>query len=445
MANFGTVLIAGGNLDDLESRQAALADAGYVVETAASGADFLHKAESMRPTVALLGNNLADADPHELTRKVKNGAATAALPVMLMNTAANGEAREVALSSGADDYVEDGILDSVLIRRMQPLLRLATMANELHDRQATASEFGVNAGPEPVPANIEDCQVMVVAAGEDMADTVRKAAADGTTITHETNPYVAGDMLERSRYNAAVIVMDGTLDAERLLYLCTHIRNNPRLFNLPILALLKPGLATGDTELYAAGASIVHELPVASASLGLAIDLLVRRQRRRWQLRDAIAHTLTSATSGRLRGIYSSEFLRAHLARLIASRETSARSLAVIVLAIGNAPAIADRFGDEAATLLMQQMADFITGLVRIEDLCARISDIRFCVVLPDATAKQAEQVIHRISAVLGHAEFHLGEEVCAPVGVWVQAGRAILTPGKSAYDLVGHALADIM
>ncbi len=445
IANFGTVLVAGGDIDDLNGRQAALSGAGYSVEIATSGADFLGKAKSLQPTIAILDNSLRDADACELTRRIKDDPDMPALPVMLMDSQANGDARHRAMASGADDYVEAQIQGRALLARMQPLFRLATMESEVHDRQATAAEFGVDVAPPPHAIDTHGCRVLLVAADNGLVGTLRAAVGDDFEITHESDPYVAGDLLERSRYDAAVVVLDGAIDSEKQLYLCGHVRNNPRLFNLPILLLTLPGRVSDNVDIYAAGASIVHDLPIEPERLGLAIKVLVRRQRRRWWLYDGLAETLAPATGDRLRGVYSTDFLRAHLGRLVARRDTSARPLSLVVFAIANAPAIERQFGPDACQLLMQQMADFIAGLVRIEDLSARLSDNRFCVVLPDALSTQAEQVIHRVSAVLGHAEFHLGEEVCEPIRIWIQAGRAAFKPGDSADGLIGHALADIL
>ena len=183
--------------------------------------------------------------------------------------------------------------------------------------------------------------------------------------------------------------------------------------------------------------------PADPLAIAGTIQVLVRRQRRAWLLRDAMAATLTPATGDALlRGVYSMEFLRVHLQRMIANDARAERPLSLAALTIANAASVRDRFGLEAQTILLQQMADWITGLVRVEDVCARLGENRFAVILPDTPPDEAHEVIQRIVAVLGHAEFHLTEEICQAIGAWVEAGQASLQPGDAAEDLIASALA---
>ena len=69
----------------------------------------------------------------------------------------------------------------------------------------------------------------------------------------------------------------------------------------------------------------------------------------------------------------------------------------------------------------------------------------RFAVILPDTPEEEAREVIQRIVAVLGHAEFHLTEEICQPIGAWVEAGLANRQPGDTADGLIGKAVGRVL
>lgn len=174
-------------------------------------------------------------------------------------------------------------------------------------------------------------------------------------------------------------------------------------------------------------------------------ERLIRRQRQRWDLRSGLMATLTEDTADPIGCIYSAEFAREHIDYLIDMCARNPRPLTLAMFNATNVPSIQHRFGDEAADLLLRQIADLLVGLVRVEDVCARLGDHRFCIVMPETTARDAEIVLERVTAVLGHAEFHLTEEICAPVGVWMQAGQTSLKAGDTTDSFIGRAIADTL
>jgi diguanylate cyclase (GGDEF)-like protein len=219
------------------------------------------------------------------------------------------------------------------------------------------------------------------------------------------------------------------------------VRRNARYFNLPILLLAAPETFVSAAEPYRAGASVALPLPLNAPAAAAALERLVTRQLRRRQLRAELKATLAEPTRDRLIGIYSSEFLRAHLRHQIEEREGATRPLSLLVVEIANAPALGVQYGGEAHGFILQQAADFLCGLVRVEDLCARLSESRFAVALPDADAAATQRVRDRVAAVLEHTEFGLDPQSDRAAGLWIETGFAVLEAGDSADDLIARAL----
>src|SRR5262249_15195515 len=93
-----------------------------------------------------------------------------------------------------------------------------------------------------------------------------------------------------------------------------------------------------------------------------------------------------------------------------------------------------------AGELLLGKVASWIAGLVRTEDLVARIDDDEICVVLPDTTIEECRFVTQRIAGILSASDFNLTEEVMQPIRVWVDAGCAALRHGDSSESLITRA-----
>ena len=97
-----------------------------------------------------------------------------------------------------------------------------------------------------------------------------------------------------------------------------------------------------------------------------------------------------------------------------------------------------------AGDMLMGKMANWITGLVRVEDMVARMGNDELCVVLPDTPQEECTKMVHRIGAILSTSEFNLTEEVMQPVRLWVDGGCASLAPGDTAESLMQRARATL-
>ncbi len=67
-------------------------------------------------------------------------------------------------------------------------------------------------------------------------------------------------------------------------------------------------------------------------------------------------------------------------------------------------PRIREEFGEENAEILAHQLADWITGMTRIEDTVARVGPDAFAILLPETPEHEANRVAadHRHPAQFG-------------------------------------------
>ena len=443
MGYLGQVLLAGGDAATLSLRESALRSAGYDVTTA-DATNLIARARDSRASVAVLSKAIDATDPFGLIDALRSDAGAAALPLMLLDS--DGETdRDRAVAAGVDDLIERGADDAMLPARLRPLFRLSTMHHQMLDRLATAATFGVSVAPPGGVLDLDNCRVLVATGDPRTAAELQSVLAIGMSVDLETDPYVAGDRLANERYDAVIVAHGPNEDAEAGIYLCGHIRRNPQLYNLPVLLLTHDRYFARPADAYRTGASVVQWQPTDPLAVASIIQVLVRRQRRAWLLRDTMAATLTPSTADTLNGVYSAAFLHAHLDRMLSHDPEAERPLSLAAFTIANATSVRVRFGIEAHDVLLQQMADWITGLVRIEDVCGWLGENRFAVILPDTPADEAQEVVQRIVAVLSHVEFHLTEEICQAVGAWVESGQATQQPGEAAEDLIAGALANAL
>jgi len=347
-------------------------------------------------------------------------------------------AREI----GVDDiFVPGEPLDEIVVR-LPRLTRSSVMASELKRRVATAAEFGVAVDPRSFKRGYPDKPlVMTVArdgATRDAMETSLKA--DNLDCTLEESAFKASDALDDGRYDAAVVAIGPNEDFAPAQYLCGHIRNSPRLFNLPTLVLRDTAKNTVDDTLYRGGAAIVLSSPSAREHMATYIHMLINRQRLRWTLRDPFKATLARLTADSTGRCYSRAFWDRHADTLVKGTLKKSAGLSVGYIHSPTLARVRAEYGEECAEILAHQLADWITGMTRIEDTVARLDQDSFGILLPGTPEKEASRVVQRIVGILHRSEFHLGEEVMEAISALADAGTASIQKDDSHEDLLERA-----
>jgi DNA-binding response OmpR family regulator len=135
------VLVVDDQKDILELLSMALTQDGYIVRTAASGAEALQSLAADKPDLILLDIVLGDASGIKLTTRWKNDAETAHIPIILLTAKDTETDIIVGLSVGADDYITKPFSTRVLLARMEALLR------RTYPEPAPTSREIISAGP----------------------------------------------------------------------------------------------------------------------------------------------------------------------------------------------------------------------------------------------------------------------------------------------------------
>jgi two-component system cell cycle response regulator len=424
-----------------------LADSGYRVSAAASGQKALGLLRELKPDVVMLGSSLHDVELSQMTESVKAADDAGAARVVVVAPNISDTLRGRCVVAGADDVIEGPINRAVILARMRPLCRLATMRTELRRRATTAKALGVDVAADPIVSGGNNpCRVMVVANPGGITErAVRSALNGGFALTIESDPYRAGAAVEAERFDAMVLAADGKREAaEPMLYLASHLRNNPSLFNLPVMLLHAQGMFEDGGDPYRYGASMAMGLPLEKAALASGIQVLVRRQRARWAMRDAFRGVFHALAPTGKDEVYPEAFLQPHLKLVVDEAHRDARHLSVALFSLHNLDDIRRKFSAAAGEMLVGKVATWVTGLVRAEDLVARIGADELCVVLPDTAREECVAVVHRIGAILSASEFNLTEEVMQPIRVWVDGGYASLAPGDTPRSLLQRARATL-
>lgn len=445
MASLTNVLVAGGNADAAVARVEMLSPAGFAGLAVSNGIDVQSYASERQPDLVLFEGAFDDVDAFEVARSLKRNETTRHIPLIMLHKGASAEMLNEGMESGLDDMLDANAEDEIIIARLLPLVRLSTMHAEFHRRIKSAGEFGLSIDMEDVGSvDTKNCRVLFVGAESPAVSAL--ADALGSTEFNpvlETDHFKAGARIAEEIFDAAVIAVDDGEPIDKALYLCAHIRNNPRLFNLPVLIAAGSGnVALGDAP-YKQGASIAVPLKSDINVLTAGLRFLVRRQRLRWNLHGPLTATLQPNTADGLDGLYSEKFLRAHLSHLLELGMRRRHNLSLALFSVQNIAGLGSSPRDQK--VLLQQSADWISGLVRVEDMAARLGNMEICVVLPGAADREAQQATDRIAGVLQNSQLKLADGSPASAPIWVQSSAIAATQRESVDSLVSRARAALV
>jgi len=434
MIRLANVLVAHADKTATEALLARLSHCGYHVTVAATPDQATLYARSEHPDLILVGD--FGSDPITFGATLKHDPECAEIPVVLMVEKAQAEVAGRAFEAGLDDTVAWSCDDTELFARLRPLVRIATMHAELRHRALAARSFGINARTRATAP--EGIRPSVLVVGHDH-DGIAAILGSNAEVISSQNLYDGESLLESRNFDAAVVTIGTDLDG--CLAFASQVRNNPRLFNLPLVMVVDK--IASAAECYRRGASRVLCRPADPGLLKSAVLSMVRRQQLRWAIRAALFESLQEATRDTLTGLYRRSFLDRYLAERLAIALAHDRHLAVVFFSIPNIDGVRDHFGDDAAEHLAQQLGQWITGLLRAEDLTALYDKNEFCVVLPDTPLVEAEVVMHRIAGVLAYTDFAV-RDVYQPVKIWVQVGCTDAHQDDTLASLLARAQARI-
>ena len=127
---------------------------GFEAEGFRNAADFWQALEKELPQLVLLDIMLPDEDGLHILKRLRAGAETADLPVMMLTAKSSEYDRVVGLDSGADDYMPKPFGMMELVSRVRALLRRAAKP-AAEDKLFTAGSLAVDVKRRAVTVDVE--------------------------------------------------------------------------------------------------------------------------------------------------------------------------------------------------------------------------------------------------------------------------------------------------
>ena len=253
-----------------------------------------------------------------------------------------------------------------------------------------------------LPSAAESDRFRVLIVEDDRSQAMfAEAILRGAGMEAEVVAMPDGMMETLERFEPDLVLMDLHMPGTSGTSLTEQIREHPRFRHMPVVFLT--GDQNPDSELTALehGGDDYIVKPVRPRHLVVAVQSRIRRAR-------AIGHSLqvtTEPTRHPVTGLYT----RPALMKILLEQATSGIHGGALLIEMGNAAALHDRFGYAEFEDLINAAGGKLQELTRNE-AAARLSDNAFLVVAGGHDAGWLEEYARRLRDGIGYTEFRVGD-----------------------------------
>jgi len=118
------ILVVEDEPDFLELMRVHFKDEGFAIATARNGVDAVRKARSLQPDLILLDVMLPELDGFAVCEILRNDAATASIPVIMVTGLCGQMTRCAGIESGATEFVTKPTSPEFIVSKVKETLQL---------------------------------------------------------------------------------------------------------------------------------------------------------------------------------------------------------------------------------------------------------------------------------------------------------------------------------
>ncbi|MDE2516845.1 MAG: PleD family two-component system response regulator [Rhodospirillales bacterium] len=373
--------------------EAKLSAEYYQVASARDGFEALDMAASWQPDLVLLDVMMPRMDGFECCRRLKAGAETLHIPVVMVTALGEPGERLRGLEVGADDFLTKPVEYDTLMARVRSLVRLKRLLDEWRARGDTARALGLG-GDVAVLPTVAGARALVVDDWDIGAELVQNALSREGIV-----PGRARSEAEAISLSATIgfdlIVLSLSIAAEDPLRLASALRAADATRDTPMLLIAEPEERERLLRGFDLGANDWVLMPIDENELRARARNQIRRKFYQDRLRADIGHALQMALTDPLTGLYNQRYLTRHLGGLLESHQ--ARQLALLMIDVDHFKQVNDEFGHPTGDRALRAIADTLRANVRVFDSLARYGGEEFVVVMPGTTTEAAMVAAERL------------------------------------------------
>ncbi len=410
----------------------------YTVLLAASGAEGLQRARQDQPDLILLDLMLPDMTGSDVLARLRADPLTEGIPVIILSSTHDINARMAALAAGADDFLTKPVADAVLLARLRNLLR-ARSGVDGYDMVADALAIP---GLAEVPATFtRAARVALISDRPEQTMRWRRelpAVFPGCYAT-QTLEQALSDTSGPDGDAQDIYLIDADLGGGAgALHLVSDLRSRGPSRHAAICLMGQTIGADRMAMAFDIGTNDVMVATVPLQEIGLRLQTLLTRKRGADRARASVCDGLRMAMIDPLTGLYNRRYALPHLTRVADAAAQDGSVFAVMVADLDRFKSVNDRYGHATGDQVLVDIAQRLSTNLRIGDMVARIGGEEFLAVLPNTTHVEARIAAERLCRLVKDTPVRLEDGTTLPITISI--GLAFSGTAQSVAEIIDQA-----
>jgi two-component system cell cycle response regulator PopA len=328
-----------------------------------------------------------------------------------------------------------------LSQRIAAMIRLGRMEVEISRRALTLKEsFGQDFALNDRDVR-EPFRILFVGKADPSYMVIVNALKDkNVDVVAAFTSFTAFDYLHDRTFDA--VIMNALNCHEPAMTISESMRRNSRLYHVPTLFLVDDLKFDGRDRAYSSGASDLIDVNSPLSEISGRVLELANYHRLHEQLKHEFKGLGGATCTDPETGMFNGEFLAAHLRRV--SRDCRARQQPLTILTMKLHPDTRDAVTADDLRRAYSKAVSLISGLVRMQDIVARVDIDTVIIAFPEEVRSAVETVLDRMTGLIECAAFE--REGGGPSSLTLRIEAAIIEQEihESAEMLIGNGLRSV-
>jgi two-component system, cell cycle response regulator PopA len=335
-----------------------------------------------------------------------------------------------------DGWVQLGAPEGILARELAAIRREGEARVELALRVETARSLG--AAVDLTPSRTDWRSLYIGEPSPFYLAQERALSEAGGRLEAAFSSFMGFDYLHDDRFDS--VTLNAVNDSATALALCGALRRNARLHHLPTAVIVRrydEATIAGAVDRGATLIAYADEAPEPSIAW-----LFEKMGRSRRHAQTEASLTAVRRVCSGADGLFSQDFMAAHLSRLVEASHASARPLALVALKV--LPAAGARTPSAASwSRSIGEIAGISARLIRGSDTAGLVDGDLIVALMPNACVDEGRRMAERVAGVVECTSFAAAEADGGPVVL--ERSVVELVPGESSVGLLSRALDPLM
>lgn len=399
---------------------------GYEISLAAGGEEALALVEAGHPDAILLDLLMPGMDGYEVCRVLKEDLRTREIPVIILTGFQDARSRDMAMGSGAEEFLTKPFSRAELLARVGAVLRTQRLARCLAEIRRGSAEA-------PRRPEMPGGSLLLVEDEREFSEGVRELFAGSGVEVRAARSLGAGRAALAERV-PDVLLLDLRLPDGDGLDLVREVRADARLSGASVLILTAVGEVASKVRGLEMGADDYLVKPVSAVELRARVRNQLQAKRGRDEVLARFSEASSRAILDGLTGLYNRGHLDEALPKFVDGARRHRQDLCAILADVDHFKRVNDEWGHGAGDAVLRHLGALFQREVRAMDWAARYGGEEFAVVLPMTGIATALLVAERLRSRVEGTEVALpGRE--EPLRITVSLGVAGLGEGAAGAE----------